>query len=100
MAFTIGVARGCDLPDILHLRDNAAAWLDKRGIDQWREAWPSAWDQTRRIPWAIGERATWMLRDGMTLVGTVTLFDEDLAGLWEGQPGQAESALFLQRLII
>jgi ribosomal protein S18 acetylase RimI-like enzyme len=97
---TIRPARGRDLPDILHLRDNAAVWLEKQGTDQWQEPWPSAWDQSRRIRWAIRERATWMLNDGATSVGTVTLFDEDLAGLWDGQEGNLDSALYLQRLII
>ncbi len=96
----IRLARLADVDAILEMRDRAAAWLSKKHTDQWQQPWPSAQEQARRISWAINNKATWMLVDGERQVGTVTVFGEDLGGLWSEREDTGDPALYLQRLIV
>src|SRR4051794_27584140 len=98
----VGVAREviavhatpAELPTVLALLDEAAAWLRDRNIDQWPESFSSdaTW-RTDRIRAYIEHGLTYLVRDDAGQpVGTFTLSpaaDPQFAHGWPGGPGNA-----------
>lgn len=89
-----------DLPVILTMREEASRWLGARGIDQWREPWPTEEAMGERIAASIRAGETWMVRDhaGAT-AATVALDTFADPRLWTPEERQ-ESALFSSALLI
>jgi RimJ/RimL family protein N-acetyltransferase len=89
-----------DLPTLLDMRREASEWLATRGIDQWRNPWPTEEAMTARIVASIEAGETWMVRDqaGNT-AATVTLDTFADPQLWTPEE-QQQPALYLHRLIV
>jgi GNAT superfamily N-acetyltransferase len=95
----IGPASSRHLPTIIALRDEASAWLATRGIDQWRQPWPSHDAMADRIAASIDAGETWMVHDGGRVVATVAVDRYADPGLWT--PSQRdEPAHYIHRLIV
>src|SRR6185437_855480 len=78
------------LADVLMVLDEAAAWLQGRGIAQWPPRFEASWVEA-----SIGRGETWLATVGGTVSATVTL---DLADpVWEGTYG---SALYVHRMAV
>jgi GNAT superfamily N-acetyltransferase len=92
--------RDRDLPAVLAMREEASRWLAERGVDQWREPWPSQEAQEARILASLRARETWMVRDtdGAT-AATVALDEHADPRLWDPDDRQ-QPALYLHRLIV
>jgi GNAT superfamily N-acetyltransferase len=92
--------RATDLPTVLAMREEASQWLAERGVDQWREPWPTEEAQEARILASIRAGETWMVRDtdGAT-AATVALDEYADPRLWDPVERQ-QPALYLHRLIV
>jgi GNAT superfamily N-acetyltransferase len=88
-----------NLQDILNLIDDAAAWLQNRGLDQWAKPWPSREERDERVRKSLLDGDTWLLWDGPTLVATVTTHRHANPKLWN-EMEQAEPAVYVHRLIV
>jgi len=78
------------LADVLTVLDEAAAWLQGRGIAQWPPRFEPSW-----VTGAIGRGETWLVKVGGTVSATVTL---DLADpVWDDIDG---SALYVHRMAV
>ena len=78
------------LADVLMVLDEAAAWLQERGIEQWPPRFEPSWVEA-----AITRGETWLVKVGGTVSATVTL---DLADpVWDGIAG---SALYVHRMAV
>jgi GNAT superfamily N-acetyltransferase len=76
--------------DVLMVLDEAAAWLQSRGIVQWPPRFEPSW-----IQGAIRRGETWLVKVGGTISATVTL---DLSDpVWDGVVG---SALYVHRMAV
>jgi GNAT superfamily N-acetyltransferase len=84
------VAGPGEAADVLMVLDEAAAWLQGRGIAQWPPRFEPSWVEA-----AIGRGETWLVKVGGTVSATVTL---DLADpVWDGIAG---SALYVHRMAV
>lgn len=77
--FTIAEATAADSEVLLALRDEAAAWLQSLGIDQWHTG------ERPVAEWGHEGHGVYVLRHGADVAGTVTLVWEDPA-IWGEQP--------------
>ncbi|MEW9529073.1 GNAT family N-acetyltransferase [Microbispora sp. NPDC049125] len=100
MSLHVRLAVDDDLEAILDIRERIAAWLARRGIDQWQEPWPDEQGQRGRILAGIRKRETWLLCEGALPAATVTLVDYDAGNLWAGIEGGHEPALYVHRLMV
>lgn len=99
MTTTIRRATAADVDTIVAMREEASAWLESKGIDQWRNAWPTQDAQAQRISASIAAGETWMLTDGGTEVATVAMDDFADPQLWT-EAERNQPALYLHRLIV
>ncbi|WP_447038529.1 GNAT family N-acetyltransferase [Streptomyces sp. DSM 118878] len=83
-----------DLQHLLDFRQEAAAWISRLGIDQWRRPYPAD-----RLLKAIEQGTVFMLRDGARTAGTITLTPEAEEGLWTEEE-LAEPSLFVNKLTV
>lgn len=90
MAVKFLVAAPGQVDDVLAVLNEAAAWLQERGVEQWPPRFDPSW-----IEGAIRRGETWLVTvDGM-LSATVTL---DLSDpVWDGVPG---TALYVHRMAV
>jgi GNAT superfamily N-acetyltransferase len=78
------------LDDVLTILDEAARWLQARGVTQWPPRFEPSW-----VEGALGRGETWLVRVGATNCATVTL---DLAdSIWDGLQGRA---LYVHRMAV
>lgn len=78
----IELADSSDLAHVLDMRAEAAAWLGALGTDQWSRPFPDEATQTQRLLSSILAGETWMVRDGVETVGTITINDFANPLLW------------------
>ncbi|MFD6324706.1 GNAT family N-acetyltransferase [Streptomyces sp. NPDC058442] len=83
-----------DLPTLLSFRQEAAAWLRGLGSDQWSRPYPAD-----KLSATIEAGTVFMLRDGHTTVGTITLTPDAEDGLWTGEE-LAEPSMFVNKLTV
>jgi hypothetical protein len=76
--------------DVLAVLDEAAAWLEGRGIGQWPSRFEASW-----VEGALQRGETWLAMVGGTVSGTVTLDVSD--PVWDGVPG---AALYVHRMAV
>jgi hypothetical protein len=86
--FFIAVRRQLD--DVLSVLDDAAAWLQSDGVEQWPSRFEPSW-----VEGALRRGETWLVRFGETTSATVTLDQADSA--WDGLPGRA---LYVHRMAV
>lgn len=62
------MASPSQLDDVLTILDEAARWLQARGVSQWPSRFEPSW-----VEGALGRGETWLVRVGATTSATVTL---------------------------
>ncbi|MGI5138187.1 GNAT family N-acetyltransferase [Streptomyces sp. CA-106110] len=90
----IAPAEPHDLAKLLAFREEAAAWLRGLGSDQWSRPYPA-----EKLLATIEAGTVFMLRDGHTTAGTITLTPEAEDGLWTAKE-LSESSLFVNKLTV
>ena len=84
------MASPSQLDDVLTILDEAARWLQARGVSQWPSRFEPSW-----VEGALGRGETWLVRVGARTCATVTLDLGDSA--WDGLPGRA---LYVHRMAV
>ena len=91
-----------NLEVILGLIEEARHWLPTRGTDQWAYPWPDPSSRDERVLAGLRNGATWIVWDGDTPAGTVTLTSRRNPQIWQKPAATcdlAERAVFVDRLI-
>jgi GNAT superfamily N-acetyltransferase len=84
-------ARPDEIEVVLAVLADAAAWLRKRGVEQWPDRFPSDW-----VTPAIGAGETWLAEHDGKIVGSLVVqWDDPL--FWAGYPSDAG---YLHRLAV
>ncbi|MFB7075387.1 GNAT family N-acetyltransferase [Streptomyces sp. NPDC056290] len=83
-----------DLAQLLSFREEAAAWLRGLGSDQWSRPYPAD-----KLLATIEAGTVFMLRDGHTTAGTITLTPDAEEGLWSDDE-LGEPSIFVNKLTI
>ena len=91
---TIERAAAADLPEVLALLNEAAAWLQSRGLDQWPHGFSAA-----RIGLMISRHEVWLARDDGRPVGTVTISGEADPDFWTAAESR-EPAVYVSKLAV
>lgn len=92
-------AKPGDLAEILDMRAEAASWLGALGTDQWSRPFPDEQSQTDRLLAGIIAGETWMVRDGDTTIGTITVNDFANPLLWTAAEC-AEPARYVHKMTV
>ncbi|WP_328861303.1 GNAT family N-acetyltransferase [Streptomyces sp. NBC_00306] len=90
----IHLAEPHDVTKLLAFREEAATWLRGLGSDQWSRPYPAD-----KLLATIDAGTVFMLRDGHTTAGTITLTPDAEAGLWTDDE-LTEPSLFVNKLTI
>ena len=93
-----------DLDKVVGLIREAADWLGSRGIDQWQEPWPDRARQRERILNDLFKCKIWLVRDGKTTVGTITIdtdepLDAEERPVWPRDESQ-RPVLYVRRVVV
>jgi GNAT superfamily N-acetyltransferase len=94
-----------DTEDVHRLVREAADWLRRsKDTDQWAEPWPNRAGHRDRIRTDLNKGKTWLLRDGVTVAGTITIdteepVDADERPVWPAHKSP-EPAIYVRRLIV
>ncbi|MGW1472832.1 GNAT family N-acetyltransferase [Streptomyces olivaceus] len=83
-----------DVAKLLSFREEAAAWLRGLGSDQWSRPYPAD-----KLLATIEAGTVFMLRDGHTTAGTITLTPDAEEGLWTDDE-LAQPSMFVNKLTI
>ncbi|MFE9878631.1 GNAT family N-acetyltransferase [Streptomyces sp. NPDC005784] len=83
-----------DVTKLLAFREEAAGWLRRLGSDQWSRSYPAD-----KLLATIEAGTVFMLRDGHTTAGTITLTPDAEAGLWTDDE-LAQPSMFVNKLTI
>lgn len=90
----IATAESHDVTKLLAFREEAATWLRGLGSDQWSRPYPAD-----KLLAAIEAGTVFMLRDGHTTAGTITLTPDAEPGLWTN--GElTEASMFVNKLTV
>jgi GNAT superfamily N-acetyltransferase len=87
-----------ELPAVVHLRRQAAAWLAGRGIDQWVTDFPDTQTMLAGFQRAIDAGTTWLAVEDDNVLGCITIDERTSEGLWS--PDEVATALFVHRLTL
>ncbi len=96
--FTIRPASTSELPVVIGLIEEAAAWLRGKGTDQWAEPWPDRESRDGRVRRGLERGETWLVRDGETVAATMTICQEPIPEVWE-EKGKG-AAVYVHRLVV
>lgn len=82
----------------------AAGWLGSKGIDQWQKPWPDRARQLERILNDLFKGKTWLVRDGKTIVATITIdtdepLDAEDRPVWPTDESQ-RPVLYVRRVVV
>jgi ribosomal protein S18 acetylase RimI-like enzyme len=89
-----------DMPAILGLIGEAAAWLQRdKNTDQWAKPWPDKRSRDARVAQGIKDGLTWIAEDNGTLAGTITCRERGSDSLW-APVELSEPAVYVSRLIV
>ncbi|HEX5295557.1 MAG TPA: hypothetical protein VFW50_00990, partial [Streptosporangiaceae bacterium] len=91
-----------DRDEIFELLDEATSWLRGKDTDQWEKPWPSREARDRRIVAGLESGGTWIVRDALGPVATITIATRPDPGVWSAlEPGcnRADHAVYVHRLI-
>lgn len=87
---------------VLDLIDQASAWLRTRETDQWTAPWPDRAARDARVMRGLAGGKTWIVWDGGTAAGTVTLAAKPNPRVWSGPACTCDlsrRAVYAHRLI-
>jgi GNAT superfamily N-acetyltransferase len=88
-----------DIPTILRWREDTAAWLSRRGSDQWNDTGLSRESFTRRVTESVKAGTTWIAEsDDGTPLGTIAVDSTSDRGLWTAE--ELEQAYVIHRMIV
>ncbi len=90
----ITLAEPHDVAKLLAFREEAAAWLRGLGSDQWSRPYPAD-----KLLATIEAGTVFMLRDGHTIAGTITLTPDAEDGLWTDDE-LTETSMFINKLTV
>ncbi|MEU9655316.1 GNAT family N-acetyltransferase [Streptomyces chartreusis] len=90
----VTLAEPHDVAKLLAFREEAAAWLRDLGSDQWSRPYPAD-----KLLATIEAGTVFMLRDGHTTAGTITLTSDAEDGLWT-EDELAEPSMFINKLTV
>jgi GNAT superfamily N-acetyltransferase len=90
----ITLAEPHDVAKLLAFREEAAAWLRGLGSDQWSRPYPAD-----KLLATIEAGTVFMLRDGHTTAGTITLTPDAEDGLWTHDE-LTEPSMFVNKLTV
>ncbi|MEU0433677.1 GNAT family N-acetyltransferase [Streptomyces sp. NPDC006290] len=90
----IAPAEPHDVTKLLAFREEAATWLRGLGSDQWSRPYPAD-----KLLATIEAGTVFMLRDGHTTAGTITLTADAEEGLWTNDE-LTEPSMFVNKLTI
>jgi GNAT superfamily N-acetyltransferase len=88
-----------DLPIVVRLIDDAAAWLRTKSTDQWRHPWPTLNDRNARLYEGLIRGKTWIVRDGDVVAATVTVEEAANPKVWTELEAD-EPAVYVNRLVV
>lgn len=88
-----------DMETIIGMVDEAAAWLETRGTDQWASPWPNRAGRDGRILRGIRTGRTWIAEEDDEPVATVTYCRHGNHKLWNSEE-QDDPAVYISRLIV
>jgi GNAT superfamily N-acetyltransferase len=91
---TIERATRTDLPEVLRVLNEAAAWLTSKGIDQWWYGFGP-----NRIGPMVDRREVWIVRDGGRAVGTMTISGEADPDFWTATES-SQAAVYVSKVAI
>lgn len=94
--FPVRLARTPDLPQVVALIHEAAAWLAARGLDQWQG------DEDRRrsqVHADIVAGGVWVVEDGGTVIATITLDEWADSDFWHHSE-HVHDALYAHRMAV
>ncbi|MGQ4333205.1 GNAT family N-acetyltransferase [Streptomyces hayashii] len=83
-----------DVAKLLAFREEAASWLRDLGSDQWSRPYPAD-----KLLATIEAGTVFMLRDGHTTAGTITLTPDAEDGLWTDEE-LSEPGMFVNKLTV
>jgi GNAT superfamily N-acetyltransferase len=84
------VAAPGQVDEVLAVLDEASAWLQGRGVEQWPSRFDPSW-----VEGAVRRGETWLALVGGMVSGTMTLGRSD--SVWDGLPG---TALYVHRMAV
>lgn len=88
-----------DIPTILRWREEAAAWLSRRGSDQWNDTGLSRESFTCRVTESVQAGTTWIAEDDDgTPLGTIAVDSTSDQGLWTAE--ELRHAYVIHRMIV
>ncbi|MDQ0404850.1 GNAT family N-acetyltransferase [Streptomyces sp. NPDC000349] len=90
----IAPAEPHDLAKLLYFREEAATWLRGIGSDQWSRPYPAD-----KLLATINAGMVFMVRDGQTTAGTITLTPDAEEGLWTDAE-LSEPSLYINKLTV
>jgi ribosomal protein S18 acetylase RimI-like enzyme len=89
-----------DMPTILNLINEAAAWLRTKDTDQWQRPWPNLKARDNRVANGLRQKRTWLAADHTgTPVATITCRRYPNQKLWS-RAEQLDRAVYVSRLIV
>lgn len=101
MLFTVDQATHGDLPVVLSILDEAAAWLQSRGIRQWPAHFGGVDDwRSTRIAGYVDEGKCWLVRVGGDSVATFNLSTQADPDYADGWPEGPHDALYIFRMAV
>lgn len=90
-----------NLEVILGLIEEARGWLPTKETDQWTKPWPDEEARNNRIRKGLESGATWIVWDGNTPAGTITLARRPNIAVWpKWACDLSEPAVYAHRLIV
>jgi GNAT superfamily N-acetyltransferase len=101
--FVLYVAGSEDFPEVAGLVREAADWLWRKGTDQWQKPWPDEAAHQRRIRDDLLKDKTRLLRDGESIVATITIdTDGPMAKDHQVWPSGKNSkpAVYVRRIVV
>ncbi|MEU6538955.1 GNAT family N-acetyltransferase [Streptomyces sp. NPDC047000] len=90
----ITAAQPQDLSTLLAFREEAAAWLSRRGTDQWQRPYPA-----EKLLESIEAGSVFLVLDGVATVAAVTVTPDAEPGLWP-EAELSEPSLFVGKLSV
>jgi GNAT superfamily N-acetyltransferase len=88
-----------DMQTIISMIDEAAAWLRRKGTDQWANPWPDQMARDARVLRGLERGHTWLAEDSQGPVATVTYHQHANPKLWTDLE-QGDRAVYLSRLVV
>jgi ribosomal protein S18 acetylase RimI-like enzyme len=101
MLLTVDQANANDLPVVLDILDEAAAWLQGQGIQQWPAQFGGVDDwRSTRIAGYVDDGECWIVRAGGDPVATFNLTTRADPDYAEGWPEGTGAALYIYRMAV